>query len=112
MGSSRGILRALGVLASSCILLGRRLRNPRPRLLDRFTVDSGSGVVGAGTVAETRVSGREPQGSAGRDKSLLTSNFWEAVELAGDEGASVIANGRRGDVVNEEDDQLGADSSN
>lgn len=64
-------------------------------------------------MVETSVSGREQDaGSAGRLRSRLTSNFCEAVELAGDEGVSAIANGRRGDVVyDDEAAQLGADSS-
>lgn len=108
--STEASVRCLGVDGSSSTLvrLGRRLRSDLPALLERLRVDNGTmGIFCAvGVEEEKAVRGREVEhaGSAGRLRSRLTSNFWDAVELDGEDGASATVNGRRGDEA-----QLGVD---
>lgn len=92
-----------GSLGVSSLRLGRRLR-----------VDNGT--MGTWGAVENAVRGRDEReaGSAGRLRSRLTSNFWDAVELAGEEGVSATVKGRRGDVqlgVVVGADNMGGDSS-
>lgn len=108
--STEASVRCLGVDGSSSTLvrLGRRLRSDLPALLERLRVDNGTmGIFCAVEVEEekaVRGRGDEHAGSAGRLRSRLTSNFWDAVELDGEDGASATVNGRRGDEA-----QLGVD---
>lgn len=85
---------------SVCPLLGRRLRRLRPALFERLTVTPEEGPASEGLGLRSKVvSGRgDGARSAGRLSRRLTSNFWEAVELAGEEGASAAVNGRRGEA--------------